>query len=67
MVTNDTPLTFVVGTLPDGRVLIDFRMATPDHLKLTQEMALSLAEALVEAAKQASLHGRIIDTGFRET
>lgn len=63
---SDTNLDFVIGTLPDGRVLMDFRMAKVDHLKLTTEQALELAEGLVEATRQASLHGRIIDTGFTE-
>jgi len=63
---DDTAIDFVVGTLPDGRVLLDFRLAKIDHLKLTREQALELAEGLVEAALQASRHGRIIDTGFRE-
>ena len=62
----DTKLEFVIGTLPDGRVLMDFRMAKVDHLKLTTEQALELAEGLCEAAKQASLHGRIIETGFEK-
>ena len=49
----DTDIDFVVGSLPDGRVLLDFRMARVDHLKLTQDMALDLAEGLVEAVNQA--------------
>ena len=49
----DTDLQFIVGTLPDGRVLLDFRMASVDHLKLTRTEALDLAEGLVEAVNQA--------------
>ena len=56
----DTSIDFVVGTLPDGRVLIDFRMAKIDHMKLTRDQALDLAEGLVEAVNQAK-HGRIIE------
>ncbi|MCB7130437.1 MAG: hypothetical protein J3T61_12970 [Candidatus Brocadiales bacterium] len=49
----DTNLDYLVGTLPDGRVLLDFRMAKIDHLKLTRTQALDLAEGLVEAVNQA--------------
>lgn len=63
----DTDIQFIVGTLPDGRVLLDFRAAKIDHLKLTPTVALELAEGLVEAARQAAQHGRLIDTGFRES
>jgi len=55
----DTAIQFMVGTLPDGRVLVDFKTAKIDHLKLTREQALDLAEGLVEAARQAR-GGRII-------
>lgn len=44
---------FIVGSLPDGRVVLDFRGQKIDHLKLKQHMALNLAEALVEAVNQA--------------
>ncbi len=50
---KDTDLQFIVGTLPDGRVILDFRLAKIDHLKLKQDVALELAEALVEAVLQA--------------
>lgn len=59
---TDTELQFIVGTLPDGRVVIDLRRDV-DHLKLTREQALELAEGLVEATRQATEHGRIIETG----
>ncbi len=59
---KDTELQFLVGTLHDGRVLLDFRSAHVDHLKLTQDMALDLAEGLVEAVTQAR-QGRVILTG----
>ena len=61
---TDTDIKFLVGTLPDGRVLLDFRLAKVDHLKLTREQALELAEGLVDAARQAAQHGRLIETGF---
>ena len=61
---TDTNLDFLIGTTPDGRVLMDFQLAKVDHLKLTTTQALDLAEGLVEAATQATKHGRIIDTGF---
>ena len=44
---------FVVGSLPDGRVLIDMRGRAVDHLKLTHEMALEMAEALVDTVRGA--------------
>ena len=50
----DTSIKYVVGTLPDGRVVMDFRMAKVDHLKFTREEALELAEGLVEAVNQAN-------------
>jgi L-asparaginase/Glu-tRNA(Gln) amidotransferase subunit D len=58
----DTNVCFIVGTLPDGRVLIDFRALPVDHLKLTQAQALDLAEGLVEAVRQAR-QGIVIFTG----
>ena len=57
---SDTKLEFIVGTLPDGRVLIDFKAAKVDHLKLSATQALELAEGLVEAVNQATQHGRVI-------
>ena len=57
---DDTRIQFIVGTLPDGRVLLDFQTARIDHLKLSREQALDLAEGLVEAARQARQHGRIM-------
>ena len=61
----DTNIQFLVGTLPDGRVLLDFRLARIDHLKLKQDIALDLAEALVEAVNQA--REGVIATLDRET
>jgi len=61
---SDTNIEFAVGTLHDGRVLLDFQMAKVDHLKLSREQALELAEGLVEAVNQANKHGRVIETGF---
>lgn len=49
---QDTSIAFIVGTLPDGRVLIDFQRML-DHVKLGQDTALDLAETLVEAVRQA--------------
>ena len=57
---KDIDFQFVVGTLHDGRVLLDFRMARVDHLKLTQDMALDMAEALVEAVRMAKA-GHVIE------
>lgn len=50
---SDTNIQFLVGTLPDGRVLLDFRAQRVDHLKLTPTGARELADGLMEAAKQA--------------
>ena len=50
---KDTGLQFLLGTLHDGRILMDFRSAHVDHLKLTRTEALDLAEGLVEAVNQA--------------
>lgn len=58
----DTDIQFFLGTLPDRRVLVDFRRHV-DHLKLTPEEALALAEGLIEAATQAAKYGRHIITG----
>ena len=44
---------FLVGSTPDGRIVLDFRGMKIDHLKLTQLMALDLAESLCEAVGQA--------------
>jgi len=44
---------FIVGSTPDGRVLLDFRGMQINHLKMTQDVALNLAEGLVEAVNQA--------------
>lgn len=44
---------FVIGTTPDGRVLVDFRGMRIDHMKLGQVTALDMAEALVQAVQQA--------------
>ena len=50
---DEADFDFIVGSLHDGRVLLDFRGMKIDHLKLKQNTALDLAEALVEAVKQA--------------
>ncbi len=44
---------FIIGTTPDGRILIDFRGMRIDHMKLGQLTALDMAEALVQAVQQA--------------
>ncbi len=59
---DDAKIEFCVGTLADGRVLIDLRSHMADHLKLEQDQALDLAEALVEAVNQARQFGREIIT-----
>ncbi len=50
---DEADFDFIVGSTPDGRVLIDFRKMKIDHLKLNQDTALNLAEALCEAVQQA--------------
>lgn len=55
---------FIVGSMPDGRIVIDFRGMKIDHLKLTQDMTLEFAEALVEAVQQAK-EGLIISLDRR--
>ena len=60
---SETNIKFLVGTLPDDRMLLDFRAAKVDHLKLTREQALELADGLVEAVRQANERGIVIDTG----
>lgn len=62
---GDTAIKFTLGTLPDRRVLFNFGRFV-DHLKLTPEQALELAEGLVEAARQAHQHGRVILTGSHQ-
>ena len=59
---DDAKIQFCVGTLADGRVLIDFLTHMADHLKLEQDEALDLAEALVDAVNQARKFGREIIT-----
>ncbi len=44
---------FLVGSTPDGRIVIDFRGMKIDHMKLKQDVALDLAQGLVEAVQQA--------------
>jgi len=61
---SEADFDFAVGSLPDGRVLLDFFGMTVDHLKLNQDMALDLAESLVEAVKMAK-QGLIITTERR--
>ena len=58
----DTNLDFLIGTMPDGKIIIDFRLAKVDHLKLTQPQALEMAEGLVQAVRDAKDHGIIIPT-----
>lgn len=58
---GDTQIQFLVGTTPEGEVLLDFRRLV-DHVKLQPNAALELAEGLVDAAKQAAQHGRVIIT-----
>jgi len=58
---DEAQMDFIVGTTPEGRVLMDFRGMTINHLKLEQDMALNLAEALVQAVQQAK-QGIIITT-----
>lgn len=57
---TDTNIKFLVGTLPDGRVLLDFRAQLVDHLKLTPDGARELADGLREAARQADAGRRIL-------
>lgn len=56
---------FIVGSTSDGRIVVDFRGMKIDHMKLKPEMALDMAEALVEAVSQAK-EGVIVtlDKGF---
>ena len=56
---DEAKIEFIIGTTPEGRILIDFRTNKIDHLKLDQDMALDMAQALVEAVQQAKA-GRII-------
>jgi hypothetical protein len=71
---GDTNVAFVIGTLPDGRVLVQFCMTTNgavvmrngviegrmvDHLKLTPDQARAMASGLDEAARDAK-NGRVI-------
>lgn len=62
---GDVNVQFLIGTLPEGRVLIDFRRFV-DHIKLTPDQALELAESIVEASKQA-MAGRVILTGGHQS
>lgn len=50
---DEADFDFIVGSLPDGRIVIDFRGMRIDHMKLTQHTALYLASTLVEAVQQA--------------
>ena len=50
---DEADFDFIVGSTPDGRVLLDFRGMKIDHMKMTQDMALNMAEGLVEAVTQA--------------
>lgn len=44
---------FLLGSLPDGRIILDFRGMKIDHLKLTQDRAAELRDGLDEAIKDA--------------
>lgn len=59
---QDTQLHFIVGTLPDGKIVLDFRRPV-DHLKMTVDEASALCEGLVDAIRQVAAHGRVIETG----
>lgn len=59
-------ITFAIGITTDGRVLFDFNMEPVDHLKLTPEAALDLAETLIDTARQARA-GRVIITPYTDT
>ena len=59
---DDAKIEFCVGTLADGRVLIDFLTHMCDHLTMEQDEALDFAEAIVEAVNQARQFGREIIT-----
>lgn len=68
---DDVMIPFTVGTLHDRRVLIHFGLPGKpgrhvDHLKITPNQALELAEALVEAARSAAM-GHIILAGRPQT
>ena len=54
---QEAGIDFVLGVTTDGRVLIDFRTRMCDHIMLTPDMALELAEYLVETAKLANQRG----------
>lgn len=62
-VDGDQNVQFLLGTLPDGRVLVDFRGTPIDHLKLTPDQALELAEYLVHTAKEARRGRHILVAG----
>lgn len=61
---GDSSIQFTLGTLYDGRVLFNFGRYV-DHMKLTPEQALELAEGLVDAAREAN-NGRTIFTGSHQ-
>lgn len=42
---------FIVGSTYDGRALLDFRGLKIDHLMLTRDQALNLAETLVDVVR----------------
>lgn len=68
---DEVTVAFTVGTLHDHRVLIHFALPNQpgkfvDHLKLEPEKALELAEALVEAARDAA-RGRLIIAGGHQS
>lgn len=61
---SEQNFTYLIGTTPDGRVLIDFRGRPIDHLVLTETDALELAEGIMQAVKDAR-QGIILPTsGF---
>ncbi len=49
---DEADFDFIVGSLPDGRVILDFQGMRIDHMKIGQLTALDMAEAIVEAVNQ---------------
>lgn len=50
---DEADFDFIIGSTPDGRIVVDFRGMRIDHMKLKQDEALEMAEGLVEAVQQA--------------
>lgn len=61
---GDKDFQLALGTIMDEDkgplVLMDFGTVAIDHLKLTPEQALQMAEGLVETAREAAAGRRII-------